>query len=198
MVMVKVYVEGAGQTDLERAQCRQAFSVFFESAGISRRPRTVPCGGRQSAYDDFVTAVKSVRQGELPLLLVDAEAAVKEGHTVWQHLKARDGWEKPAGASDNQAFLMVRVMETWFLADKEMLRSHFKRNFNEKRLPAWPDLEAVPKLSVFDALEQATVRCSKRYGKGEVSFELLAKLDPRKVEAACPHAKDFLQRLREL
>jgi hypothetical protein len=199
MVTVKLYVEGAAkQDDLQRTQCRQAFSVFFESAGISKRPRTIPCGGRQSAYDAFVTAVKTARQGELPLLPVDAEEEVTTGHTVWQHLKKRDGWDRPAGASDNQAFMMVQVMETWFLADREMLRGYFGAKLIERHLPAQSDLEAVVKASVFAALNQATARCSKQYRKGKVSFELLARLDPRKLKAACPHTKDFLERLEKL
>ena len=44
-------------------------------------------------------------------------------------------------------------------------------------------------------LERAT---DKGYAKGKVSFELLAQIDPALVEAACPHAKAFLNRLRTL
>ncbi|MCY3664126.1 MAG: hypothetical protein OXH81_00570 [Gemmatimonadetes bacterium] len=56
-------------------------------------------------------------------------------------------------------------------------------------------MEAVPKVTVFDALERVT---DKGYAKGKVSFELLAQIDPALVEAACPHAKAFLNRLRTL
>jgi hypothetical protein len=200
MVTVKLYVEGAGQTDLERSQCRQAFSKFFESAGLAGKlPRTVPCGGRQSAYDAFITALRSAKAGDLPLLLVDAEGAVAMGQTVWQHLKSRDNWDKPAGVGDDQAFLMVQVMETWFLADREMLRAYFGPEFAEKHLHAWPSLEDVPKQTVYDALERATANCKqKAYAKGKVSFEVLEKVDPGKVEIACPHAKAFLERMRRL
>ena len=34
--------------------------------------------------------------------------------------------------------------------------------------------------------------------KGRVSFELLERLSPTAVEAACPHAKALLDRLRSL
>lgn len=37
---------------------------------------------------------------------------------------------------------------------------------------------------------------SKRYSKGRVSFELLARIDPGLVEQACPHARALLDRLR--
>ena len=35
-------------------------------------------------------------------------------------------------------------------------------------------------------------------GKGKVSFELLARVDPARVEAACSHAEAFLNQLRAL
>ncbi len=199
MVSVKLYVEGAGQTDFERAQCREAFSTFFAAVdGLAgKRPRTKPCGGRQAAYDAFVIALKTSRQGELPLLLVDSEGPVTPGETVWQHLKTRDGWDRPDGAADDDAFFMAQVMETWFLADKEMLRNYFGQDFNEKHIRQWPSLEAVPKLTVYEVLEKTTAACKKKsYTKGTISFEMLKRLNPTKVENACPHAKKLLDRLR--
>lgn len=90
---------------------------------------------------------------------------------------------------------MVQVMETWFLADCNSLRRYFGAKFKENALRQWPQLEAVPKATVLDALECAT---ATRYAKGKVSFELLAQIDPARVEAACPHAKALLNRLRTL
>jgi hypothetical protein len=49
---------------------------------------------------------------------------------------------------------------------------------------------------VLGALERATAACRKGYAKGKVSFELLARIDPARVEAACPHARALLDRLR--
>jgi len=68
----------------------------------------------------------------------------------------------------------------------------------ENHLRQWPSLEAVLKATVFDALAKATAACQKRYAKGKVSFELLGQLNPDPVEAACPHAKTLLDRLRGL
>jgi len=200
VVRTKLSVEGAGQTDLQRTQCRRAFSEFFASAGVTSRPRTVPCGGRGRAYDAFKHAAAPGKQGELPLLLVDSETTVTPGQTVWQHLKSRDNWDKPVGASDDQAFMMVQVMESWFLADREMLRQYFRTGLVEKHLRDWPSLESVPKEDVQGALERATAGCGKkRYAKGKVSFELLEELDAMRVEEdACPHAKSLLDRLRKL
>ena len=52
------------------------------------------------------------------------------------------------------------------------------------------------KETVLGALRNATERCPKPYAKGRVSFELLAQVDPVRVEASCPHAKALLTRLR--
>jgi hypothetical protein len=202
-VVAKIYVEGAAQnSDSDRTHCRKAFKEFFSAAGLEGKlPQTVPCGGRQRAYDAFVNAVKNPQPGSLPLLLVDSETAVQEGRTAWEHLRTRpgDNWDKPAGAKDDQAFLMVQVMESWFMADREALKSFFGEHFRERAIPKWPQVEDVPKQSVFDALEQATVACGpKRYAKGKLSFSLLGEISPDKVEAASPNAKALLERLRNL
>ena len=134
----------------------------------------------------------------MPILLVDSESAVQPEHSVWKHLRTRDNWPRPQNASDDQAFLMVQFMETWFLADREALQRYFGARFRKKELKEWPQLEAVAKATVLTALDRATAQCSKRYEKGKVSFELLAKIDPGRVAEACPHAKDLIERLKKL
>lgn len=193
----KIYAEGGGEGQLLDTLFRQGWSAFFSAAGLSARmPRVVRGKGRLQTFDLFATAVRNPRPGELPLLLVDSEETVAAGHTVWQHLKARDDWDRPAGSADDQAFLMVQVMETWFLADRNLLRNYFGAALREQHIRQWPVLEEVPKATVLTALEQATAGCAKCYSKGKVSYEILAKLDPATVEAACPHAKALLDRLR--
>ena len=93
---------------------------------------------------------------------------------------------------------MVQLMETWFLADRPALKKHFGDQFKENALRQWPQLEDVPKETVLDALRKATTNCSNPYDKGKISFELLEKINPPLVEAACPHAKALLDRLKTL
>lgn len=197
----RIYVEGGGAGELLDTLFRQGWNEFFRRAGlVGRMPRVVRGQGRLRTFDLFVTRVRNPRAGELPLLLVDSEEAVAPAHTAWQHLKARpgDNWDRPNGVADHQAFLMVQVMETWFLADRALLRDYFGPSLREAHLRAWPALEQVSKPDVMNALEQATAGCDKRYSKGKVSFELLAKVNPAHVEAACPHARSLLDRLRTL
>jgi hypothetical protein len=202
MVGVKLHVEGGARNSrLEHEHSRESFKKFFEADPRlkGKLPRTVPCGGRKAAYDAFVTEARNPTPGVPPLLLVDSETSVAKGKTVWEHLKSRPGdeWDKPEGVTDDQAFLMVQVMETWFMADREAMRLFFGQNFRDAAIPAWQNLEEVPKQAVYEALDKATADCGAReYAKGRLSFDLLATISPAKVEAASPHAKALLECLR--
>lgn len=203
-MVAKIYVEGAAQNSYRaRTLCRKSFATFFANTDLKNKlklPGIVPCGGRKRTYDNFKTAMKTRQPDELPLLLVDSETAVKTGRTAWEHLKERpeDNWDKPEGAKDDQAFLMVQVMETWFLADREALKSFFGQHLRDTAFKKWPHLEDVPKATVIETLKTATAACAKKYEKGETSFDLLANISPKEVEDASPHAKALFERLRNL
>jgi len=205
--MVKLYVEGGGDTAAMKTACREGFTTFVTKAGLKNRPRIVACGNRRDAFDSFCTAIAN---GEDAMLLVDSEDAVIAQHQQaqpdtwqpWAHLKARigDAWDQPAGASDTQCHLMVQVMESWFLADREALKAFFGQGFKEDALSAANNvLEGMAKQRVYSALAQATNSCKTKaaYGKGEHSFKLLTKIDPAKVTLASPWAKRFVDELRE-
>ena len=194
----KLYIEGGGDAKSLKARFREGWNRFFQMAGVAKRVKIVRGGGRKQTFDRFVTAVSEPSPSDLPILLVDSESAVQPEHSVWKHLRTRDNWPRPQNASDDQAFLMVQFMETWFLADREALQRYFGARFRKKELKEWPQLEAVAKATVLTALDRATAQCSKRYEKGKVSFELLAKIDPGRVAEACPHAKDLIERLKKL
>ena len=195
-----IYIEGGGDSnqDLERL-FRRSWTTFFKAAGLSGHlPRIVRGGGRDRTFDLFARAIKHPDPKRVPLLLVDSEDPVKAGYSVWQHLQVRDGWDQTPGAGDDQAFMMVQAMETWFLADRDSLKRYFGAEFRENALKQWPKLEDVSKETVLSVLERATANCATPYAKGKVSFELLAQVDPGLVEVACPHAKSLLDRLRTL
>ena len=199
MVSAQIFIEGGGDGQLHERNFRKAWSEFFRSAGLSgRMPAVVRGGGRKQTFEKFAHAVRKPHARKLPVLLVDSEAGGKKGITVWQHLKSRDCWSRPEGARDDQAFLMVVAMETWFLADRKLLKEHFGPKLVESHFKKWPTLENVSKETVLNALRAATAGCSSPYEKGKVSFDLLAKLNSSRVEMACPHAKAFLDRLRNL
>jgi Domain of unknown function (DUF4276) len=196
-VKIKIYVEGGGNNNNLRTQCRRGFSEFLRKAGmVGHMPRVVACGSRTDAYRDFCTAIQSIGQDDFIVLLVDSEAAVNS--PVWDHLQHRDGWPRPAGASDQQAHLMVQCMEAWFLADCETLQEYYGAGFRDAALPGNPDIERVDKTDLQNGLKNATRRTQKgEYNKGRHSFDLLARINPDVVISASPHARLFIIALRD-
>lgn len=205
--MVKLYVEGGGETSALKAACREGFSTFLAKAGVDKKPRVVACGSRHDAYDSYCTAV---RNGEEAALLVDSEAPVAEENQQddsptwrpWTHLKQRqgDGWDKPDNTPETDCHLMVQCMESWLLCDRATLKTFFRQGFQENQLPAAENaIEGVAKAQVYDGLAKATKSCKTKaqYGKGEHSFKLLARIDPAKVMAASPWAKRFVDELKK-
>ena len=198
---IKVYVEGGGDSDQLRRQCRNGFREFFDKAGLKGRlPRVIPCGPRQKAYKKFCTAIDEAEADSFIVLLVDSEAAVASDDNPWEHLRKRDNWTQPSAATDDSAQLMVQCMEAWFVADRQSLSAYFGRDFNAAALPARDDVEAIAKDGFEPALKQATKSCSKgkgTYRKGRHSFELLECLDPSKVMKSSPHARRLIDTLRQ-
>jgi hypothetical protein len=195
---VKIHAEGGGDGQLNDTLFREGWASFFRAAGLAgRMPRVVRGKGREQTIANFLRALDEPEPDTLPLLLVDSEGPVPAGKAAWEYLRESGTLHVPAAAGP-QVFLMVQLMETWFLADRDLLRRYFGAALRENALRAWPDLEAVPKQTVLETLHRATANTSIRYEKGKVSFALLKQLDPARVEAACPRARAFLEHLRTL
>ncbi len=185
---VKLYIEGGGDRSSLHIKCREGFRKLLERAGFAgRMPSTTACGSRDAAFDDFKTALSTPATSEYPVLLVDSEASVNQ--SPWQHLRSRDGWERPAGADEDQAQLKVQCMESWCVADRVALRQFFGDGFRENALPPLDGLEACAKDAVQEALANATHDCGRQrgYQKGKRSFELLGQLDPTELKKHLPH-----------
>jgi hypothetical protein len=192
----KIYIEGGGDGKDLDIQFREAWTKFFTNASLQgKMPRPVRGKGRVNTFDLFKTAIQNQSKKEIPLLLVDAEDPV-DANTVWQHLKQRDDWDQPQSATDDHAFLMIQVMETWFVADKDTLQAFFGAKFKSDKIPAWSNLESIAKSAILDALRQATQDCKEPYAKGELSFKLLGEINPKVVAEKCPEAKRLLDVLR--
>lgn len=194
---VKLYIEGGGNDRSLHIKCREGFSKLFAKVGLRRMPATKACGSRRDAYDDFKTAIKNADEKTYPILLVDSEDEVLT--EPWTHLKNRDNWDKPRGAMDDQAQLMVQCMETWCVADRTTLSEFFGQHLQINALPNLNDLEKRGKSDVQDSLFHATRACGKdrAYAKGEKSFELLGRLNPTELEKL-PHFRRLCETLRKL
>ena len=199
MVRVSVYIEGGGSGAKLNQIFRTGWRDFLMSAGLTGRlPTVVRCGDRANALRRFSVAVREAGDNELPVLLVDSEGPVGEGESAWEHLQHNDGWRPPVGADHSQAYLMVQAMEAWLIADWDALRGYFGRGFNENRLPGQSDPELIPPNRLVSSLKDASSECGRQYAKGMVSFEILGRVDARKVEERCSHAKTLFGYLRSL
>ncbi len=192
---VKVYVEGGGDRQELRTKCRKGFSAFLRKTELAgQMPRIIACGDRQKTYDKFCTALANSTDEDFIVLLVDSEGPVTSD--TWRHLQERDRWGKPAGATDDNAHLMVQCMEAWFLADKDALADFFGADFHRNALPQRTAVEHIPKDDLENGLEAATRQCRKgAYHKGNHSFEILARLAPEKVTNVSPHAERLVNTL---
>jgi Domain of unknown function (DUF4276) len=196
---VKLFVEGGGDSKALRTECREAFHTWLRSVGLTSFPKIVASGSRNDAFKDFVTAIKN---DEEAMLLVDSEDSVEAKHQQgapenwlpWEHLTARDGWNKPAGSTDLDCHLMVECMENWFLGDSAKLASFFGQDFKANKLPAVvASIETITKTAVMGGLKQASVACKPKgaYGKGPHSFKILKTLDAKLVVSSAPWAARF-------
>jgi hypothetical protein len=196
MVSVRIYIEGGGDSKDLQSRCREGFRKLIERTGFEgRMPSTVACGGRNNAYDMFKIALRSADVNELPMLLVDSEEPVTTA--PWYHLKSRDGWDRPAGAEDDQAQMMVTCMEAWIMADHEALRKVFGAHLRESALFPVEDLDRRSRQDLLAALKNATEDCGrgKGYDKGRRSFQILAELDPETLKENLSYFRRFSETL---
>ena len=179
MVSAYLYIEGTSNEKGYKIGCREAFHKLIEKTRVNApMPRMVASGSRSATFKRFQTAHHSSK-GAFVAMLIDSEDPVIDGEKPWQHLKqlAEDKWDRPPGATDDQVLFMTTCMETWIVADRATLKSHYVKNFKESALPPLDNLENRHRHDVQDKLSHATRDCSNAYAKGKRSFEVLAILD---------------------
>lgn len=183
MSEARIFVEGEGNL------CREGFTSLLTKAGLRGRvPRIVACGARNRAYEQFR---KHHLDGKPAFLIVDSEDPVTAPEKTWDHLKQRDKWDCPTGATDKQVFFMMTCMETWIISDRDALKRHYGQ-LQESALPnSTPtDLESIPRDKMLKALENATRTCSNAYKKGRRSYSVFSEIIPENLPA--------FQRMRDI
>lgn len=194
---IRIYVEG-GASSSSKSDCRRAFRIFFEKVITPGSFQIIASGDRASTYKDFCIAVRQ-RPSDDVILLVDSEQEVKE--SVWEHLRSRegDGWRRPSGVTENQAHLMVQVMEAWFLADKQALAEFYGQGFLIDAIPKTRDIESIRKARVYEVLAHATknTKTKGEYHKTKHGFDLLERINPKRVREASAHAARLMNLLEE-
>src|SRR5271157_3310107 len=180
---IRIYIEGD-------PALRPGFGQFLDRVrSLAREKRirwdVVLCGGRDSSYDAFKTAIDT-HANAFNILLVDSEGPVAK--TPWLHLNDRDGWKRPAGISDERCQLMAQAMEAWFVADLTALKTYYGKGFNEKPIPKRHNVEEIDRERLVNALIQASKNSSKgSYHKVRHGGRILAYLNEAAVRTRAPH-----------
>ena len=108
---------GADSKDLQ-IRCREGFRKLLEKCGYKKRmPRLFASGSRDDAFDDFKFALAGKGAGDYVALWIDSEDPLADLEATWEHLRRRDNWTKPAGATDDQVLFMTTCMETSLLSN---------------------------------------------------------------------------------
>ncbi len=188
VVSRQIFVEGGGEANDLNNDCRRAFGRLLKGlVPAAQLPRIRACGSRNEAFEAFRHA--QVKGDSVFLgMLIDSEDPVEDSDRPWDHLLKRDNWQRPAGATDEQVFLMTTSMETWLIADRAALRGRFRGCLQETALPSPPELEQRTRQEVLRSLEKATEGCGRGrgYAKGKKSFEVLERLDPGTLSELLP------------
>jgi hypothetical protein len=197
MVKAVVYLEGGGDSKDAHGQCREGFRTLLEKCGLKgRMPRLFASGSRSNAYADFCADVNQ-SHGRFVAMLIDSEEPMTDIDKPWNHLKTRDGWDQPNGATNDQALLMVTCMETWIVVDRAALKKHYGQKLQENASPSLTNLESQDRHSVQDKLSHATRNCTNAYSKGKRSFSVLAEVDPNELEKHLPSFQRTVRILNE-
>ena len=182
-----IYLEGGGDSRDIQIRCREGFRKLLERCGYQGRlPKLVACGGRDSAFESFKTALAGIAKGDFVALWIDSEDPVADIEATWKHLQDRDRWNKPKGATDEQVLFMTTCMETWIVADRTTLAEHYGTDLQESALPPLYNLEGRARDNIQNALTHATRNCRNAYAKGKRSFEILSKLEPETLSQHLP------------
>jgi len=191
-VSAYIYLEGgasgAGSKYLN-TRCQEAFHKLLDRMGFTgRKPRLVACGGRSSVYDRFVIQHSQDAVGYVAMW-IDSEEPMANPDAAWEHLRTVTTvpqLAQPERAEDNQVLFMTTCMETWIVADRDVLCDHYGKELQESALPPLVGLEGRGRHDVQYMLEHATRTCTNGYEKGKRAFEILSKLTPAVLEQHLP------------
>jgi len=197
---IKLYVEGGGKGSHKFAtlKLQQGFDSFFRELKEAARERKIsfkiiPSANTQSTYDDFIRSVENSPQS-FNILLVDSDLPLEENETARGFLQKKfKKWDLKKIA-DEQCHLMVQIMESWFLADKEKLAVFYKQKFNINALPKDKNVEKIPKTTVEKSLANATKNTQPgEYHKINHGGKILELIDSAKVRDSAPNCDKLFQ-----
>ncbi len=194
---MKTIIYFEGDTKLRKG-FRKFFSKYFDNNAVPNR--LISCGSEP--VKDFLTGAPTDKErGFFPILLMDSDVFGKEEPRT--AVRRTSVWSKRGNdsISDSQLHFMVKLMEAWFLADKEALKKHYGQGFRISRLPQRRRVEEIPAEDVKKGLDGATAKTRKgKYSNNKAVYgsQLLEKINPLKVKEAAPHCAALLKTLEEV
>jgi hypothetical protein len=202
---LRLYVEGGGDSQDQKAQLRRGFDQLLKEiktlAGERGVSFKIVCsGGRVQAFNAFLNAIATYPQA-VSMLLVDAEGPVASSSASKpqdrvSYLGKRDRWDFKS-VDPTRVHLMVQCMEAWIVCDEAALSTFYGKNFHKAGLPTRQDIESEPKADILSKLRAATKPCQAgEYGKLRHASKLLGLLNPSLLEKRCPHFRALKESMR--
>jgi Domain of unknown function (DUF4276) len=197
---IHLYVEGSGPTEATRRPLREGMTIFLgelkaRAEGKGIKFKVILCRDKDRTVDAFKIAVANDK-GNFHVVLVDSDCAVSAPRLNHYRERFKGSWK---GVVEQSCHLMVQVMESWFVADSEALKTFYSDGFNAKPLPKSKDVETVDKDTVLKALETATRKAKKgKYHKIKHASDLLSRIDPDAVRRASRHCDYLFTTLEEV
>jgi len=173
---IRLYFEGDDKL-------RPGFKVFLREVDDKARSlrigfQAVACNS--TPVEDFLIGVKKHPQS-MNVLLRDSEGPDND------RLCEQFGIPQEHGA---RVFWMIELMESWFIADPESLKSYYGNGFNRAALNQNPRVEEIPKDDVLSCLNRGTKNTQKgAYHKTKHAPVILQKINPAKVRKAAPQCE---------
>lgn len=192
---IRVYIEGDTKQKGKNADIslREGFHHFFGDLIETAREknikfRIIMCGSKFITFKDFLNAVK-VYQESFVGFLIDSDNSV-DNETEKSFLQKQNSDWHWQNVNEEQCFLMVQIMESWFLADIDALEKYYGQHFNRKALRQSKNVEKIAKSDVETGLANATRNTQKgEYHKTKHGAKLLELVSSRKVRESAPHCE---------
>jgi Domain of unknown function (DUF4276) len=196
---IQIFIEGGskGQDRFSSQKLRIGFASFLSELVAEAREKKIRfniniCGSTDQTFRIFQSANKKANNS-FPCFLVDSDKPLEADDTPKVFLQREKNWDFE-NIEDNQCHLMVQIMESWFLADVETLKSFYGQNFKHNAIPKQPNVEKIAKLEVENFLDKATNETSKgKYHKIRHGTELLGKIKTVKVKEKAEHCRRLFE-----
>ncbi len=201
---IRIYIEGGKQSKNSNISLREGFSAFFGELKEKAREKRIKfdvvlCGNSAETYKDFLIGVK-YHQNSFVAFLIDSDNEVSEKDTPKSFLQKQEksrNWNFE-NVENEQCHLMVQIMESWFLADVETLKSFYGQNFKHSVIPRQPNVEKIVKLDVESSLDKATNKTSKgKYHKIKHGADLLSKIETAKIRVKAEHCNRLFETINK-